>query len=83
MVAIQGTSALCWEQLCAAPPTKELASIPLLLVLLCMAFDETMEFPTNRAELYQEAIDALLNGGDPGDSRAVLGAAVRVSSGYV
>ena len=54
------TAALCWERMCADPPTKELGSAPLLLVLLCLAFDETLSFPSNRAELYQEAIDALL-----------------------
>jgi len=39
---------------------KEIARIPLLLTMLCLAFDETMEFPNNKAELYKEAIDALL-----------------------
>ncbi|MEW6737796.1 MAG: NACHT domain-containing protein [Acidobacteriota bacterium] len=50
----------CWIELKADPPIKELASIPLLLTLLCLAFDETLRFPKNRAELYKEAIDALL-----------------------
>lgn len=39
---------------------RELANIPLLLTLLCIAFEETMEFPPNKAELYKEALDALL-----------------------
>ncbi|MEO8355535.1 MAG: NACHT domain-containing protein [Chloroflexota bacterium] len=39
---------------------KELASIPLLLTLLCLAFDETMAFPQRRVEIYEEAIEALL-----------------------
>lgn len=39
---------------------RELASVPLLITLLCLAFDETMSFPANRAELYKEALDALL-----------------------
>lgn len=41
-------------------PIKELANIPLLLTIFCLAFNETMEFPANRAELYKEALDALL-----------------------
>jgi len=53
-------SKLCWNKLNESPQTKELASIPLLLTLLCIAFDETFGFPQNRAELYKEAIDALL-----------------------
>jgi hypothetical protein len=39
---------------------RELAQIPLLLTLLCLAFDETMSFPQQRVELYEEALDALL-----------------------
>ena len=39
---------------------RELASIPLLLALLCLAFDETLSFPPNKAELYKEAITTLL-----------------------
>jgi predicted NACHT family NTPase len=39
---------------------RELANVPLLVTLLCLAFDETMSFPANRAELYKEALDALL-----------------------
>lgn len=54
------TAEKCWKELKAHPPTKELASVPLLLVLLCIAFDETYFFPTNRADLYRQAIDALL-----------------------
>jgi len=39
---------------------KRLCSSPLLLTLLCIAFDDGMEFPTSRVELYEEAIDTLL-----------------------
>jgi predicted NACHT family NTPase len=39
---------------------RELASTPLLLTMLCLAFDELMDFPRNRSDLYGEAIDALL-----------------------
>lgn len=39
---------------------RELARTPLLLVLLCLAFDETMTFPKRRVEIYEEALDALL-----------------------
>ena len=39
---------------------RELARTPLLLTLLCLAFDETMTFPQRRVEIYKEALDALL-----------------------
>ena len=51
---------LCWKKLNQNIPIKELASIPLLLTMLCLAFDEAMDFPANRAELYRDALDALL-----------------------
>ena len=52
----------CWAELTAREnaPVKELASNPLLLTLLCIAFDEQLGFPPNRAELYQVAVEALL-----------------------
>ena len=39
---------------------RELAKTPLLLTLLCMAFEETLDFPARRSEVYEEALDALL-----------------------
>ncbi len=39
---------------------KELATNPLLLTLLCVVFEELETFPTNRSELYKEALDILL-----------------------
>ncbi|MBE9114734.1 NACHT domain-containing NTPase [Lusitaniella coriacea LEGE 07157] len=48
------------ERLNENEPVKELASNPLLLTLLCIAFEESGEFPANRAELYKEGLDALL-----------------------
>jgi hypothetical protein len=39
---------------------SELASSPLLLGMLCLAFADSMKFPARRAELYADAIDALL-----------------------
>ncbi|EKD31084.1 MAG: signal transduction protein [uncultured bacterium] len=47
-----------------------LCSTPLLLTLLCLAFDDAMAFPPNRAELYKDALDALLKKWD--SSRAIL-----------
>jgi len=41
-------------------PVLELASNPLLLTMLSIAFDEVLDFPVNRAGLYKEATDALL-----------------------
>lgn len=53
-------SQACLKEIKANSSIEELATIPLLLTLLCLVFDETMSFPKNRAELYEEAIDALL-----------------------
>lgn len=55
-----GTAEQCWSKIQETPPIKELASVPLLLTLLCLAFDETLTFPPNKAELYKDSIDALL-----------------------
>jgi predicted NACHT family NTPase len=41
-------------------PIKELATNPLLLTLLCLIFEESGNFPTNRSELYKEGLDALM-----------------------
>ena len=48
---------------------RNLCQTPLLLTLMCLAFDEGMAFPSNRAELYKDALDALLKKWDT--SRAV------------
>ena len=50
----------CWRKLQEIPQLQELATSPLLLTMLCLTFDENYDFPVNRAELYKEAIDALL-----------------------
>ena len=39
---------------------RELATNPLLLTLLCLVFEESADFPSNRSELYKEGIDILL-----------------------
>ncbi len=39
---------------------KEITTSPLLLTLLCLAFEESGDFPANRSELYKEGLDALL-----------------------
>ncbi|MDJ0556595.1 MAG: hypothetical protein QNJ68_19580 [Microcoleaceae cyanobacterium MO_207.B10] len=38
----------------------ELATNPLLLTLLCLAFEESGNFPANLSELYKKGLDALL-----------------------
>jgi len=48
---------------------RDLARRPLLLTMLCLTFYETMRFPQRRAELYEEAIDALLKKWD--NSRSI------------
>jgi hypothetical protein len=39
---------------------RNLARTPLLLTLLCLAFNERLTFPQRRVEIYEEAIEALL-----------------------
>jgi predicted NACHT family NTPase len=39
---------------------RDLARTPLLLTLLCLAFNETLTFPQRQVEIYEEALDALL-----------------------
>jgi len=53
-------SEICLKKIFNKIQIKDLATNPLLLTLLCLAFDETMNFPANRSELYKEAIEALL-----------------------
>ncbi len=48
------------EKLKDNPRIRDLASSPLLLTLLCLVFEESGDFPANRAELYQEGVDILL-----------------------
>ena len=40
---------------------RELATQPLLLTFLCIYFNQKFNFPKNRAELYSQAIDVLLD----------------------
>lgn len=58
------TALHCWEKLKGSPQLNEMASVPLLLTLLCIAYNRRKDFPANRAELYEEAIDALLRDWD-------------------
>ncbi|MFK5971051.1 MAG: NACHT domain-containing protein [Candidatus Marithrix sp.] len=39
---------------------RDLGRIPLLLGLLCLNFEATLQFPARKVELYEEAIEALL-----------------------
>ena len=50
----------CIKQLQASPQLREISSIPLLLTLLCITYNDNNSFPANRADLYEVAIEALL-----------------------
>jgi len=39
---------------------RELGRTPLLLTLMCLAFEETLTFPVRQVDIYKDAIDALL-----------------------
>jgi hypothetical protein len=59
-----GVAERCWNGLQDSPQLCEMAAVPLLLTLLCIAYNRRKNFPVNRAELYEEAIDALLRDWD-------------------
>lgn len=50
----------CWKGLQDNLQLHELASIPLLLTLLCLTYKDNKSFPPNRASLYEDAIKVLL-----------------------
>ena len=56
------TADRCWNTLKASEhsATKELARNPLLLAMLCIVYDETQDFPRNRADLYEKALTIFL-----------------------
>lgn len=39
---------------------RDFATSPLLLTLMCACFEETLDFPPNKADLYKEALEGLL-----------------------
>ncbi len=57
-----GTAQQCWNRLSETnhEATKELARNPLLLTLLCMVYDNSQDFPRNRAALYEDALNIFL-----------------------
>ena len=56
------TAERCWELLQQPEnaAVKELAYTPLLLTLLCLVYDRSQAFPTNRSILYRKALRVLL-----------------------
>ena len=52
----------CWHLLknVRNQSAKELAQTPLLLTFLCLVYGRTLRFPSNRSELYNKALDILL-----------------------
>ena len=57
-----GTAQKCWNTLntISHQATKELARNPLLLTLLCMVYNNSQNFPRNRADLYEKALSIFL-----------------------
>lgn len=47
------------------PPIRKLATNPLLLTLLCLVFEDSGSFPSNRTRLYEQGIDKLLRKWNP------------------
>jgi hypothetical protein len=59
-VAEPHTATACWQQIKGNRSLKELACNPLLLTLLCIAFNHNNNFPSDRGRLYHDAAEALL-----------------------
>lgn len=57
----EATATRILEKLDANKPIKELASSPILLTLLCLECEESLEFPRNRADLYDRGVKVLLS----------------------
>ena len=57
-----GTAATLWSLLNGPDhkATRELARTPLLATFLCLVYDDRQQLPTNRAELYGDALRILL-----------------------
>lgn len=57
-----GTAQRCWELLQKPEnaAAKELGHTPLLLTLLCLVYDRSQNFPSNRSGLYCKALRVLL-----------------------
>jgi predicted NACHT family NTPase len=60
---------MCWQEIQVQPNIMELASVPLLLTMICLAYQETRTLSRNRAELYKDAVDALLKKWDNSRNR--------------
>ena len=54
------TAAKCWQVLQQHPGARELAHSPLLLTFLCLVYDHSQNFPSNRSTLYRKALRILL-----------------------
>ena len=56
------TAAKCWSTLNEErnQSAKELAQTPLLLTFLCLVYGDYLRFPVHRSQLYQKALDILL-----------------------
>ncbi len=57
-------AAECWERLKNSPSLRELASVPLLLTLLCLTYHPEKGFPQKRSTVYIQAIRQLLEDWD-------------------
>ncbi|HEY9599972.1 MAG TPA: NACHT domain-containing NTPase [Allocoleopsis sp.] len=55
------------ERLKEDEPIRELATNPLLLTLLCLVFEDSGSFPTNRARLYEQGVEKLLRKWNPNE----------------
>lgn len=56
---LQSTLLASWDSPRVAP-LRDLAKTPLLLALICLAFDDLGEIPERRTDLYRDAIETLL-----------------------
>jgi energy-coupling factor transporter ATP-binding protein EcfA2 len=56
----EGRAISCVSAITQHSPIQELASTPLLLTMLCLAYQEGVELSQNRLQLYNDSLEALL-----------------------
>lgn len=54
------TAQKCWDKLQENKGVQELAKTPLLLTFICLVYDQSQTLPKNISELYQKALEILL-----------------------
>src|ERR1700742_5093768 len=60
-ICTRALASRCLAELRGQESVLRLGTVPLFLVMICIAFEETNRIAYNRAELYRTTVDALLS----------------------